>query len=104
MHVAIIAPTGVLGQRMIRQLYLEIAHALTEHPSAILIDGEQVRYRGPAGLADLVALGTRAEAPMIGLCHLPPALIAALQLAGVYADLRIFPDRAVALAALGMDP
>ena len=102
--IAEFTPKGWLNERLVATLQREIQQSLKGDCTALLISGSTLRYRGPEGLAALVAAlesvqGTHPALPL-WLCHLAPTLLEAIQLAAIGERWHIVPDRATALAVL----
>jgi hypothetical protein len=101
-------PRGWLDTRQVHRLQRRVQRALRELCDALLLSGNELRYRDAEGLAQFVIwLDTlqRAHPTMpIWLCHLAPDLLAALHLADLGTTWHIVPDRATALRALATTP
>ena len=97
-------PKGWLDGCQTSRLRRDIFIALNRDCAAILISGEELRYRNVDGLAAFCALLAEAQAHSpripIWLCHISPDLRAAATLAAVDQHWNLAPDRATALDSI----
>ncbi len=100
--VLIVAVAGRMDALTVKEFETAAAEVEARAPERLVVDFTGLQYISSAGLRRILTLAKDCQAAgrTLGFCALSPAVSDVFRISGLNSVLRIFPDRASALAGL----
>ncbi len=96
----VVAVTGRMDALTVKDFETAAAEVAARAPERLVVDFSGLEYISSAGLRRILTLAKECQAARrpLGFCALSPAVGEVFRISGLTSVLRIFPDRASALA------